>query len=342
MAYDPADLKLPAWLLGALNRLVGVRLPLAPGWRLGFTRPGIIFVTGLLGVWAAAFYSGNNLLYLCGAMLLSLMLAALLQGGSLLRQLPMPRMPMLQAGETRVLHQTMPLAAACSGVVTLVWAVGDESLQLSARCHGHELRWDARLRLDKRGLFDAHDMLLSSAAPLGLFVLCCRRSVAIEVVVLPVPVVWLRVDGRGDETGSFSGDEWHDLRAYVAGDSPRRIHWRRAQGESHTWAVKRFGAADDTQATARLRVDLRLPPDMPAGAFEQLIGQAWFWVKQHGEHCDLSAMGRPVELFLGDRYFDLGDAAQYESALRVIAGAKPAQQPPSGSDGMLLSLIEAD
>lgn len=344
MAYDPADLKLPAWLLGLLDRVVRMHLPLAPGWRLGFTRPGIIFVAGLSGVWAAAFYSGNNLLYLCGAMLLSLMLAALLQGVNLLRRLPVPALPVLQAGETRLLHQTirLPVPVACSGVVAVVCAVGDELLQLSARYQGHELRWDARLRSDQRGLFDTREVLLSSAAPLGLFVLSCRRPVGIEVLVLPVPVVWLKADGSGDEVGSFSGDEWHDLRAYVAGDSPSRIHWRKAQGEPLTWAVKRFGAADDTQVKACLRVDLRLPPGMPMSAFEQLLGQAWFWVKQHGGECDIRSTGQPVELIIGGHCFDLGDTAQYQSALRAIAGATPAQQPPAGNDGLLLSLVEAD
>lgn len=344
MAYDPADLKLPAWLLGLLDRVVRMHLPLTPRWRLGFTRPGIIFVAGLSGIWAAAFYSGNNLLYLCGAMLLSLMLAALLQGANLLRRLPMPVLPVLQAGETRVLHQTIPLPTlvVCSGVVAVTCAVGGELLHLSARCHGHELRWDARLRPDRRGLFVAREMLLSSAAPLGLFVLGCRRSVAIEVLVLPVPVAWLQADGSGDEAGGFSGDEWHDLRAYVAGDSPSRIHWRRAQGEPLSWAVKRFSAADERQVKARLRVDLRLPPGMPVSAFEQLIGQVWFWVKQHGGECDIPGSGQPAELIIGEDYFDLADAAQYQSALRTIAGATPAQQPPAESDGLLLSLVEAD
>ena len=192
-------------------------------------------------------------------------------------------------------------------------------------------------------MFSARVLLLSTTAPLGLFLLCCTRSVAMEVVVLPVPVLFLRMDSSGNEAGSFSGDEWHDLRAYVAGDSPSRIHWRKAQGETtHTWAVKRFGAAGDLQAKACLRVDLRRPSGLPYSAFEQLIGQAWYWVKQHGEHEDAGAIRQPAELILGARHFDLADAVEYQSALRAIAGAEPALQPPAGRDGLLLSLIGAD
>ncbi|RMG81653.1 MAG: hypothetical protein D6712_15870, partial [Chloroflexi bacterium] len=74
MAYDPADLRLPPWLLRLFDALVRVRLPVGPKWRLGLTRPGVMYALALFGIWAAAFYSGNNLLYLCGSVLLAISL----------------------------------------------------------------------------------------------------------------------------------------------------------------------------------------------------------------------------------------------------------------------------
>jgi len=340
LAYDPADLKLPAWLLGALNTLIRMHVPIFPGWRLGFTRPGIIFVAGLAGVWAAAFYSGNNLLYLCAAMMLSLLLVALLQSAYLLHHLPAPALPLLEAGETTVMRHesTLFTAAVCSATVSVACAAGGESLQLNARCHGRSLRWNARLRVGRRGLFICREMLLNTAAPLGMFVLCCKRSVSIELLVLPVPVAWVQGAASGDGSEDLrAGDEWHDLRAYVAGDSPRRVHWRKAQGEPATWSVKRFSAARDAQVNRCLRVDLRLPPGRPESDFERLLGQAWFWVKQWG---DLPAGDQSVELIVGRERFDLGDTVRYELALRALAGAQVAVEPPAGEEGLLLSLAE--
>ncbi|MDX8406471.1 MAG: DUF58 domain-containing protein [Mariprofundus sp.] len=344
MAYDPADLKLPTWLLGLLDTLIRMRTPILPGWQLGLTRPGMIFVAGQSGVWAAAFYSGNNLLYLCAAMLLALMLVALLQAAYLLTHLPEPVLPVLQVGENTVLRHiiTLPVSVICPAAVALTFAIEQQQLSIEARCHGHELGWHGRLRAAERGLFRVREILLDTAAPLGLFVLGYKRAARSELLVLPAPVAWdPLVCGQtaADAQAAFTpgGDLWHDLRAYVAGDSPRHIHWRKAQGEPGNWAVKRFATAADVHDQRCLRVDLRMPAGLPAAAFERLLGRAWFWVQQWQQ---LPANSPSAELILGRECFDLGHSEGYARAIRALAGAKVSDKPPAGDHGLLLSLVE--
>ena len=247
MAYDPAELKLPSWLLKLLNALIGLHLPVAPGWQLGVTRPGVIFVAALLGVWAAAFYSSNNLLYLCGAMMLALMAAAVAQAVLLLRQFPglQDTLPLLEAGQATALRQPLPAVDRTefspdvqntAAVVDVSWRQGDHKFALVWRSVGRRMHLSGALHSYCRGVFHTAALQLHTSAPLGLFVLACQRHDPFDMIVLPALLPWdggagglpvasgFDADGeRGDE-----GDQWRDLRAYAPGDALARVHWRKA------------------------------------------------------------------------------------------------------------------
>ncbi len=328
MAYDPADLRLPPLLLRLLDAIVRVRLPVWRGWRLGVTRPGALFVAALAGVWAAALYSGNNLLYLCGAMLLMLAVAGLAVAARLLTDMPYlaPVMPALgEAGTPSVVGCRLSHAFPFAACVEVRWCDGVHAL---LRCTPEGSRLQAHAPAMPRGLYDLNAQELVTEAPLGLWRLMRRRNDAWQRAVLPAPVAWSDAAAYAGAQSSRpfrEGDEWRDLRAYVRGDPPARIHWRKAvMGE---WAVKRFSDGQAAAQTAILRVDLR---GVPGDAFERLLGRVCFWMRSR-------EAGR---LVLGSREFDLADAAERRAAFCALAAARPESAPPAGHGGLLLALGE--
>ena len=336
MAYDPADLRLPPWLIRLLDRLIGLSVPLGRNWQLAMTRPGIIYTVAWFGVWAAAFYSGNNLLYLCGAMLTAIMAAALFQAVRLLQQFPGLELPLLQAGDVTVIRQKFLGSVDAAAVLELSWSnpAGDFSLIARYAPVGNQLV--GRLRPARRGIFAPQQLRLSTAAPLGLYELSLSRESEGEMAVLPVPEPWAVASQASPATAETAqplreGDEWFDLRGYVPGDALSRIHWRKAAGDWQRWVVKRFQMPEEGREAPLLRVDLRLPAGRGETDFESLLGRAWFWVRQAGEE------GR---LILGQQAFELADSRQYRQALLALAAAAPESAPAAGSGGLLLSLAE--
>lgn len=337
MAYDPSDLKLPDWLLHFLERLIAIRLPVSVGWRLGFTRPGVIFTAALIGVWAAALYSGNNLLYLCGAMISAITIVSIIQLVFLVRGLPNPiaRMPLLEQNSVTVLREQMPLQRSVSAIIGISGSCGVTPLNLVGRCENHTFTLIGRIKPDQRGVFRCHHLQLSSSAPLGLFQLIQQRQEIDELVVMPEPVEWQLDSFTLMRSGAdlTDGDEWEGLRAYAAGDALSKIHWRKATADSGNWKVKRFSSSAGQPDNALLRVDLRVKGGSTHAAFELLLGRVWFWVLQKGES---------GTLILGQQSFDLADSRQRLAAQRAIALAEPETVPASGDGGILLTVDHSD
>jgi len=345
MAYNPADLRLPHWLLRLLDAAVRIRLPLAPSWHIGFTRPGVLFMGALTGVWVAAVYSGNNLLYLCGAMLMSLLLAGVGTAMYLLRSVPamatfMPEA--MHAGSPRVLRESMDFSSSFSAMVDIAWQAdtpAEESTQaasLRLRCMHGEGLLTSTLRGDRRGVFQLSQQILTTEAPLGMWRLQYERREAWDAVVLPAQVPWqFGMEAGGEQQQAVKeGDEWRDLRTYVPGDVLARVHWRKVM-HGGEWLVKRFAGGEQEQARDMLRVDLRLPAGSGRPAFERQLGQASFWLDQQ-----LAAEPAHGTLILGRQRFDLSDWAGRQRGLRALAAAMPETLPPAGEGGMLLSLME--
>ncbi len=339
MAYDPADLRLPGWLLRLFDALIRVHVPLAPGWRIAMTRSGVMVVLAMLGVWAAALYSGNNLLYLCGAMLTGLVAAVVLQGAALLRSIPAPAdmaLPVLEAGQVHVLRKHFPLTAGAAAMVDISWPFGDGRFDLQGRCSGNRVLISGRLRTDRRGVFALEKACLSSEAPLGLLKLSKYSASACNVYVLPAAVPWQAEPAAGAQDAALrDGDEWRDLRAYVPGDALARVHWRKvaahAQVNSRDWSVKRFATDQSALKSAHLCVDLTLPEQADASDFERLLGKAWYWLQQQ--------RGRPGSFALGQQLFDTGEDEQVVSAMRALAACRPDNRGVADGASMLLSLV---
>ena len=329
MAYDPADLRLPRSLLALLDVLVRIRLPVWPGWHLGLARPGALHLASMSGVWAAALYSGNNLLYLCGAMLLALAVAGLFVAVRLLNHVPqlaalMPEFS--ESGATVALHQRLPSSFPYAACVDVTWR-GAHTATATVRCSPDVSALIARLEKMPRGIYDFLEQRLSTEAPLGMWRLEHTRQETWQWVVLPRSVAWsgTGLESRSGGEAHREGDEWRDLRAYVRGDPLSRIHWRKAfQGD---WSVKQFSDESAIAQQQFLRADLRGPP---GDAFERLLGRVYFWMQSCPEGT----------LALGSRMFELSDANQLKSAMLSLAAATPEASPPAGQGGVLLSIEE--
>lgn len=337
MAYDPADLKLPHWLLALFDWLIRLRLPIWRGWYAGMTRPGVLYASMIAGVVAAAFYSGNNLLYLCAAMLVSLSIAAFVHGMLVLLAVAdfsacMPEVS--TAGSTTVARHTVAAKVAMPALIRALWRGDAEEMECTIR-FVKEGTLLIRLHAPHRGLFSFPRLLLVTEAPLGLWRLERVVDAALwrwAVIPAAVPISTPPVHSlcRTGDPGGYEGEEWRDLRAYYPGDMPSRIHWRKsAAGEwnAGTWMVKRFAQPQASDVAEVLRVDLR---GRTGPAFERLLGQAVSWIKEHPE-------GRIV---LGQKTFDIGEKSRRSSLWQAIAAAQPESSPPVGDNGMILTMAQ--
>ncbi len=284
---------------------------------------------------AAAVYSGNNLLYLCAAMLAALALLGVIHGVRMLARAPdvarwMPGFA--TAGRPFALRAVFPCAQA-HGPARLVcrWSDDGAKVRVGAYLDGGRAVLEGMLPAMARGVHVFDSPWLETAAPLGLWRLE-RRAAGAEWAwaVLPAPEVlpaaWHAALASGSGALAGEGDEWRDLRAYAPGDPLARVHWRKSAGaglaETPAWLVKRFGAGPEPWADT-LVVDLRAP----AGpAFERVLGQARGWVEEE----------RGAWLVLGRKRFDLRDADGLRQALRAIAAARPEARPPAEARGFVL------
>lgn len=211
MAYDPADLRLPPWLTSALDAIVRLRIPLGSGWHLGVTRPGAIFAATMVGVTAAAAYSGNNLLYLCAGMLLSMGVLALVSGFLVLRSIPdvsacMPDVSI--SGCVHVLRRELQVRTWFPADVHGRWESEGHAVDFRLRCSDKTFL-QGRLPVPRRGLMRFTKLFVSTEAPLGLWHLQ-RRVENMEWTWAAVPAsAALPVN---PETSLPDGGEWHDLR----------------------------------------------------------------------------------------------------------------------------------
>jgi len=337
MAYDPADLKLPHWLLVFLDWGIRLRFPVWPGWHAGMTRPGALYASMIVGIAAAAFYSGNNLLYLCAAMLVSLAIAAFVYGVLVLLAVPdfsacMPEVS--TTGSAIVARRSLTGRIIMPAFIRAVWLGDTRNMECTIRFAKEGILL-VQLRASCRGLFSFPSLQLSTEAPLGLWRLerrvdtvCWTWAVIPEAV--PVSGFPSRRAYHAGEAGSHEGEEWRDLRGYYPGDMPSRIHWRKSLASEWgigAWMVKRFAQPEAADAEKVLRVDLR---GHVGPAFERLLGQVVSWIQEYPE-------GR---LILGRKEFDPGREKCRQPLWQAIALAQPESDPPAGDGGILLSIVQ--
>jgi uncharacterized protein (DUF58 family) len=279
--------------------------------RTTLPREGCLWLLATLVLWLTGWVKGINLILLLAYLLLLLWglncwaARRSLRGVSARRNLRGP----VFAG-TPVVWE---VEAADEGKRALTgWELVDEG-------PGHALRWfvlnlapGERLRLrrelvlPRRGHYDCRPLKAVSSYPFGLVRQEAELAGADRLTVLPRLGTlhggrlrrWLAHTGRPDERARRTRRrlglevEFHGLRAFRPGDSPRWIHWR-TTARSGELMVREFDHG--THHDLLLFVEPFAPGGGPEGPLEAAVSLAatvcWAWTHEAGDRVVLAVAG---------------------------------------------------
>jgi uncharacterized protein (DUF58 family) len=210
---------------------------------LRFTREGIRFVIMVLLIGMAAINTGNNLLYLVVAMLLSLIIISgimsesTLRGVGVRRQLPRHIFRGVPAPVRLRIENKKRILTSYSFNVKETVSPGlkvEPAYILKLDGSKNTVRV-SRYTFLSRGLFKLEGLEFTTRFPFGLFLKGKKDKAADEVVVYP-RIRPIKKDGalQGFSSGTNSmprkgaGTQLHSLRDYTLSDDSRFIHWRSA------------------------------------------------------------------------------------------------------------------
>lgn len=294
-------------------------------------------VAALLGIGIA---KNINLLALLGYALLALLLLNAAAAGRRLRRLAARRdlPPQVFAGSPArvVVRVSNTSARRCAGArVGDRGPAGEVSWFLDDLAGHEKRRCEGELRLPRRGWCELGPVVASSAHPFGLV----RREVEIEpagkVLVLPRPGrlqrerLRLRLRGADPQAMRTTRRGWrhdaaqadfHGLRPFRPGDSPRWIHWRTTARRGEVMVRELEDVPGD---------DLVLVFDATGAAgepFEQAVSLAatvvWEWSQRPGDRLVLAVAGVGGEVI--DGVTGAEHARRLLGALAVVSPAAPA------------------
>ena len=233
------------------------------------TREGWWFIGASLAVGLAATNTGNNLLYLILAMMLSFMSISGVLSEQTMRHV-------------RLQRELPRRLFAGSAVPIRVWLVNRKRRLPSYALHLREAdashfllkvppqgreAWQYTLTFPRRGRQDLPGLRMTTRFPFGLFAKVSRPILADPVLVYPalralapgeVPAAlgpgWRERDRRGQ------GASLRNLRPYRPGDDPRLLHWK-TSAKAGDLMVKELG--DEERPRVRLVVEDPAPGTPP-------------------------------------------------------------------------------
>jgi len=200
------------------------------------TREGWWFLLATFAIGLAATNTGNNLLYLILAMMLSFIVISGILSEQSFRGVEVRRMfpKRLYAGETASL--TIAIKNRKRRLPSFSLHIQGPSPQASRYLLKLAPQGSVRLReqfhFERRGLHQVPGLKLMTRYPFGLFVKTSRQGPAEEVLVyprvLPLSSSLIRALAGGLQACYQKGREsgLYDLRPYRDGDDFRLIHWR--------------------------------------------------------------------------------------------------------------------
>lgn len=252
--------------------------------RLRATRAGWCFVAIVFGVGFAALNTGNNLLYLVLALMLSfLVLSGLLSEmslrgirlerrfpGELFAGLPNRLVLRVHNDQKRTTAFAVSLEDSVAGPDGPAAAGRAFALRIGPGQHvDRSYAWTPKQRGDVA--FD--HVRISTRFPFGLFVKSAEIDVPARALVYPeLREVPLRTDEtNGDESderngASKRGDDLAGLREFVPGDGLGRVHWRRSVRSGRLLVGEREG-----EASGEIEILVRGAPGQPVSAIEDRI-----------------------------------------------------------------------
>jgi len=260
---------------------------------LRLTSDGTRFILLTLAVGVAAINTGNNLLYLLLAMLLSLIIMSGILSEQCLKQLEirrrMPEHVFANSPTTAVLSVANRKARLPSYSLRIMDMVAGAAVDRGIRLLHLPPRLSSfhpyPLLIARRGPYRIEGVKLLTRFPFGLFIKAATLPVASEVVVYPevkplperlkLDLVALGHDQALSRRGQGVG--LHNLRSYQPGDDSRGIHWKSSARQARL-IVRETEAEDQQRVTLAFSTFAsdsgeaeRVASQFPEAAFEQAV-----------------------------------------------------------------------
>ena len=244
-----------------------------PPRRLGFTREGKIIVLLSVGVGFAAINTGNNLLYLLLAWLLSFIIASGVLSELTLRALTVERRPppRIFAGEPFLMEVVIKNGKAKRAS----YSIEVEDLQgktpIDKRCYFLKIpeaksqRTSYRHTFVRRGLYTLTGYRIATKFPFALFRKSRDVDAPLDVIVYPARVPVTRPAPKAVTRGETIAErlgrrgEFFGLREGRPGDDVRDVHWR-SSARAGRLLVREY--EDELARRVAIGVDNALPEDI--------------------------------------------------------------------------------
>ncbi|MBK7071737.1 MAG: DUF58 domain-containing protein [Myxococcales bacterium] len=213
---------------------------LRPPRRLRFTREGNWFVFLALAIGLAAINTGNNLLYLLLAWLLSFILASGVLSELTMRGLRVTRRPAPEVWAGQPFLMEIAVENGKAGLASFSIEIEDliDGRPLDKKCYflkippGKTQRTSYRHTFSRRGRYRFDGFRIATRFPFTLFRKSRDTDDGSEVIVYPRLTAVPRLPPRPRHLGSGQSDrlgrrgEFFGLREWKDGDDRRAIHWR--------------------------------------------------------------------------------------------------------------------
>ncbi|MBI5894141.1 MAG: DUF58 domain-containing protein [Deltaproteobacteria bacterium] len=259
--------------------------------KLSFTKYGARYTVLLLIIGVAAINTGNNLLYLVVAMMMSLIVISGIMSESSIRDLYITRQ--------------LPKHIFAGRPATVQWTAKNEKKHIPSFSIFIEEISDKGIKTDgcyfikaaakttiektasyifpKRGVYNLIGFKISTRFPFGLFLKSREIDSPYEVIVYPQiksiksiarSIEPLALHGETPEKIKGTGTQIYNIRDYAAGDDSRLIHWK-----SSAKAARLMSKEFEREKKKRLIIHLNniepeKPPDNFQGEFESIIEDA--------------------------------------------------------------------
>lgn len=252
------------------------------------TSEGVRFVLLSVGIGVASINTGNNLLYLLFAMMLSLIVISGVLSERCFKQVHVSRRlpPALFANQAAsaafvIANRSSRLPVFSLRIMDLIEGTAvDRGIHLLHLPPGAITIQSYPLLVKKRGPYVFEGIKLFTRFPFGLFMKAATFPLRSEVMVYPEikdlpPVLLNDLSMLGHDQAMpqrGQGTTLHNLRLYQPGDDSRTIHWRTTARKS-LLIVRETEAEDQRRVTIVLHTDIS---DLPGGsdlhaAFEKAV-----------------------------------------------------------------------
>ncbi len=300
------------------------------------TRQGWIFLAAMVAVALAAMNTGNNLLYLVLAAMLSLVGVSSVLSEWSIRDLQVSRVIEQEvfsgqwaAGrwELRNPRRFSPAIRVRVEEVAagLAHLHGEVAVEFPLVAAGRTAVADARWCFEGRGIHRIEVLRISTSWPFGIFRKWYERAVPMDVLVLPAREQGGTVHHHSSAAalgqfrgasirGGSQGDDLRGLEEHRDGQDPRQIHWRTSARRGRLIRVLREGEGQAQRVELRLEAPAAGRQDERSRLFEERVGEV------SGRLWEISQRGSAVRLvLLGEALPEVVDAASRSFALRALA-----------------------